>query len=122
MPLAVHVVAAPAGNAEPAAVGRIQEHGVADRGGRDVVADRVHPTGVLVAEHDRQRQARGLHQPVDRVQVGRTDARAADPDDDAPRPAGLGLGPFHQLEGAVVLAEECRSHAAALSSAAFEPR
>jgi hypothetical protein len=31
-----------------------------------------------VAEHERERDAGGSHQAVDRVQVGRADARAAD--------------------------------------------
>ena len=68
------------------------------------VADRVHPAGVLVAEHDRRPQARRLHQPVDRVQVGRAHARAADLDDDVPRRDRLRLGSLDQLERLVVLA------------------
>ena len=51
--LAVHVEPATAGDAEPAAVRRVEEHRVADRGRGDAVADGVHPAGVLVAEHER---------------------------------------------------------------------
>jgi hypothetical protein len=119
--LAVHVEAAPAGHAEAAAVRRVEEHGVADRHRSHGVADGVHPARVLVPEHDRGIDARRRHQPVDRVQVGRADAGAADPDDDAPRPVRLGLGPVDQLERAVVLAEERGLHAAALASVAFAP-
>ena len=118
VPLAVHVEPAAARHAEPAAVRRVDEHGVADLRRRHVVADRVHPAGVLVAEDDRQRQARRLHQPVDRVQVGRADAGAADLDDDVRAPVRLGLGPLDELERAVVLAEKRGSHAATHAAAA----
>ena len=78
---AVHVVAAPARDAEPAAVRRVDEHGVALRDGRDAGADLLDPARVLVAEDARQRHAGRLHQPVDGVQVGGADAGAADPDE-----------------------------------------
>ena len=106
------VLAAPAGDAEAAAPRGVEEHRVAHRRGRDVVADRVHPAGVLVPEDDRDREAGRLHLPVDRVEVGRADAGPADPDDDAPRPARLGLGALDELERAVVLVQERGLHAA----------
>ena len=120
--LAVDVEPASAGHADAAAVRGMDEHGVADRRRRHVVADRMHPAGVLVAEDDRQRQAGGLHEPVLGMKVGRADPGPADLDDDAPRAGRLGLGPLHELERAVVLAEERRSHAATSACAAFSPR
>ena len=95
----------------PQRVRRVDEHGVADGSGGDVVADRVHPARVLVPEHDRRPEAGRLHEPVDGVQVGRADAGAADPDDDVARAARLGLRPFDQLERPVVRAEQRRLHA-----------
>ena len=107
---AEHVDAAPAGHAHAAAVRREDEHGVALGDGRDTCADLVHPACVLVAEDARERDAGGLHQPLDRVQVGRADARAADPDHDVVRVRGLGLRPLDELERLVVFAHECRFH------------
>ena len=78
VPDAVHVVAAAARNAEAAAVRRVDEHRVALRDGGDSRADLFDPAGVLVAEDARQRDAGGLHQPLDRVQVGGADPGAAD--------------------------------------------
>ena len=60
MALAVDVEPASAGHADAAAVCGMDEHGIADRGRRHVVADRVHTPCVLVAEDDGQRQPRGL--------------------------------------------------------------
>ena len=81
VPRAVHVVAAAAGDAEAAAERRVDEHRVALRDRRHPGADLLHPTCVLVAEDARQRDAGGLHQPLDRVQVGGADPGAADPDE-----------------------------------------
>ena len=110
--LAVHVLPAPARDAEPAAVRRVDEHRVADLRRRHVVADRVHPARVLVAEHDRRLQARRLHQPIDRVQVGRADPGAADADDHVARALRLRIRPLDELERPVVLREQRRLHAA----------
>ena len=104
--LAVHVQAAPAGHAETAAVRRVQDHRVADGGRGHVVPGRVHPAGVLVAEDERQPDACRLHQPVLRMEVGRTHACPADANDDVAGADRLGLGAFDQLERTVVLAEE----------------
>ena len=49
---AEHVLAAAAGDAEPAAPRGMEEDRVAHGGCRDVVADRVHPARVLVPEDD----------------------------------------------------------------------
>ena len=122
VPLAVDVEPPPAGHADAAAVRGMDEHGVAHLRRCHVVADRVHPAGVLVAEDDRQGQARGLHEPVLGVQVGRADPGAHDLDDDAPRARRLGLRPLHELERAVVLAEKRRPHAATPTLAPFAPR
>jgi hypothetical protein len=122
MALAVHVEPTPARNTETTAIRRVYEHCIADLGGGDVVADRVHVTRVLVAEHDGCRETRGLHEPIDGMQVGRAHARARDPDDDAPRRVGLRHGPLHELERAVILAEERGSHTEATTPAGFDPR
>ena len=52
VPVAVHVQPAAAGHAQTAAVGRVDEHGVAFRNRRHAVADRVHPARVLVTEDE----------------------------------------------------------------------
>ena len=88
---AMHVVAATARHAQPAAERRVDEHRVALGDRRHVAADARDPARVLVAEHARQRHARGLHQAVDRMQVGRAHARAADADDDIARASRLRL-------------------------------
>ena len=54
--LAVHVVAGPAGAAQPAGRGRVQDDRVADGHVGDRRADLVHPAGVLVAEDVGQRR------------------------------------------------------------------
>ena len=110
------------GHAQAAAVGRVDEHGVALRNRRHAVADRVHPAGVLVAEDDGRLEPRRLHQPVDRVQVGRADAGAADLDDDVAHALRLGHRPLDELEGLVVLGEQRRLHAAAVVTAARAER
>ena len=112
MPFAVHVQPAPARHAEPAAVRRVDEDRVADPRRRHVVAGCVHPAGVLVAEHERQRDADGVHQPVDRVQVGRADAGTADAHDDVACAERLGLGALDELETRVIVGEERGLHAA----------
>ena len=111
---AVHVVAAAAGDAEPAAVRRVHEHRVAggDRG--DAVPDRLDPARVLVAEHARQPDADAFHQAFDRVQIRRADAGAADPHDDVARTRDLRHRPLDELERLVVGAHECRFHGALL--------
>ena len=120
VPLAVDVLPAAARHAQAAAVGGVDEHGVALRDRRHAVADRVHPAGVLVTEDDGRLDARRLHQPVDRVQVGRADAGAADLDDDVAHALGLGHRPLDELERLVVLGEQRRLHAAAVVSARGE--
>ena len=87
---AVHVVPASARDAEAAAVGRIDEDGVALRNGRHAYAGLLDPARVLVPEDTRQRHAGRLHQPVDRVQVGRADPGAADPHEHVARLRDLG--------------------------------
>ena len=85
--LALHVVAGPAGQAQPAGRLRVQDHRVADGHVRDALADLVHPAGVLVADHVGKV---GVHRlgpvAVDDVQVGAADAGAADLDDDVEGP------------------------------------
>src|SRR6476659_1907074 len=85
--LEVHVVAGPAGPAQPAGDQRMQDHLVThgDIGHR--VADGVHPAGVLVAYRVRQCNA-GLRLPLpfQDVKVGAAHPRAADLHDDVPRP------------------------------------
>jgi hypothetical protein len=70
----------------------------------------MHPSGALVPEHHRTLQARRLHLPVDRVQVGRAHASASDADDDVPRRVRFGLRSLDELERTVVLAEKGGSH------------
>ena len=111
MPGAVHVVSATAGDAETAAERRIHDHGISGRDRRHAVADGLDPTGVLVAEHARQRHAGRLHEPVDRMEVGRADPGAADPDEHVLRADRLRRRPVDQLERLVVLAEESSPHA-----------
>ncbi len=111
VPLAVDVEPTAAGHAQAAAVRRVDEDGVSDARSGDVVADRVHPACVLVTEDDGQREAGGLHEAVDRVQVGRAHSGAADLHDDAARAVRLGLGSLDELERAVVRAEERCPHA-----------
>ena len=65
-----------------------------------------------MAEHERQRDADGVHQSVDRVQVGRADAGAADTDDDVAGADRLGLGALDELETRVIVGEERGPHAA----------
>ena len=100
--ITVHVIAAPAGDAQAAAVGRVNDHRVADRDRRDEVADLFHPARVLVAEHARQGDAGGLHQAVDRVQVGRADARPADTNHDVVGSRDHGRGALDQLQRSAV--------------------
>ena len=114
---AVHVVAAPAGDAEAAAVGRVHEHRIALRDRRDAVADLLDPARVLVAEHPRQPHADVLHQALDGVEIGRAHARAADPDDDVGRVRDLGHRPLDELERPVVFAHQCRFHGSLLGLA-----
>jgi hypothetical protein len=114
--LAVHVDAAAAGDAETAAVRGVDEDCIAGRGGGDVVADRLYPARVLVAEDDRRLQARRLHQAFLRVQVGRAHAGAADLHDHVPRRDRLRLGALDQLERLVVLRQKRCSHAARWSA------
>ena len=84
---AVHVVAGPAGPAQAAGRGRVQDHGVADGHVGDRRADLVHPARVLVAQDVGQRGAHGrVPLAVDDVQVGAADAGAADLHDDVERP------------------------------------
>ena len=118
VPVAVHVVAAPARDAEPAAVRRVDEYGVAFRDGRDAGADLLDPACVLVAEDARKRDAGGLHQSLDRVQIGRADSRAADPHEHVRGARRLGHRALDQLERPVILAHEEGSHGAKLSSGA----
>ena len=101
--LAHHVPAAPACHAQPAGVGRADEHGVAHGDGGHEVAHRGDASGVLVTEHDRQRQPGRLHLALDRVQVGRADSRPLDLDQHLVRARELRRLPLDQLERAVVL-------------------
>jgi hypothetical protein len=113
MVLAVHVEAATAGDAEPAAVRRVDQHRIADRRRGDAVADGVDVAGILVAEDDRRPQAGDLHQALDRVHVGRAHACACDPDDDVAVALRLGLRALDELEGPVVGAQQRGPHARA---------
>ena len=111
---AVHVVAAAAGDAEPAAVRRIDEHRVAGRDRGDAVAGRLDPAGVFMAEHARQADADAFHQAFDGVQVRRADTGPADPHDHVARMRDLRHRPLDELERLVVGAHECRFHGALL--------
>ena len=84
--LAVHVVAGPAGAAQPAGDQRMHDHLVALGDVGDRRADRVHPAGVLVADRVRQLDL-GLLGPLalEDVQVGAAHPGAADLDDDVER-------------------------------------
>ena len=85
---AVHVVAGPAGAAQPAGRRRVQDHRVADGHVGDRGADLVHPAGVLVAERVGQRRVhRRVPLALDDVQVGAADPGAADLHDDVERAA-----------------------------------
>ena len=110
VPGAVHVVSAAAGNAETAAERRIHDHGISGRDRRHAVADGLDPARVLVAEHERQRHAGRLHEPVDGMEVGRAHPGAADPDEHVLRADGLRRRPVDQLERLVVLAKESGPH------------
>ena len=99
----------------------MDEHGIAHRRRCHVVADRVHPAGVLVPENDRQGQARGLHEPVLGVQVGRADPAPTTSTTTLLGTRRLGLRPLHELQRAVVLAEQRRPHAATPTLAPFAP-
>ena len=111
VPFAVHVEAATARHAEAAAVGRVDEHGIAYLRRGDAIAHGVHPAGVLVAEHQRQPDADRVHQSLDRVEIGRADAGAADAHDDVARTARLGVRALDELEPSVVIGEERGPHA-----------
>ena len=114
---AMHVVAAAARQAQPAAERRVDEHRIAGNDRRDSVADRLDPPRVLVSEHERERDAGGLHQAVDRVQIRRAHSGSRDPDDDVRRRLGLRGGPVDQLERLVVLPHDSCLHAVAYAAA-----
>ncbi len=118
VPLAVDVLPAAARHAQAAGVGGVDEHGISLRDGRHAGADRMHPAGVLVAEDHGRLEACRLHEPVDGMQVGRADSGAADLDDDVAYALWLGHRPLDELEGLVVLGEQCRLHAAAVVTSA----
>ena len=83
---AVHVVAGPAGMAQPAGGGRMQDDGVAHRHVGDRGADLVHPAGVLVAQDVGQRRVhRRVPLALHDVQVGAAHPGAADLHDDVER-------------------------------------
>jgi hypothetical protein len=111
--LAVHVEAAPARNAESAAVRRVEEHRVSGRRRGDIGPDRVHPARVLVAEHDRRPEPCAFHEALDRVQIGCADPCPADSHNDVAGSDRLRLGPVDELQGPVVFAQERRLHALA---------
>jgi len=101
--LAHHVAAAPARHAQAARVRRADQHRVAHAHGRHQVADGGHVPGVLVPEHDRQRQPGRLHLALDRVEVGGAHACARHLDQHLVRAPELRVRPLDQLERAVVL-------------------
>ncbi len=113
--VAMHVVPAPARHAKPAAPGRIHEHRVALGDRRHTRPNLLDPACVLVAKHERQGDPGRLHQPLDRVEVGGADPRAADADENVRRMRRLGHGPIDELERLVVLAHQCSFHVASLS-------
>ena len=112
VPLAVHVQPAAARHAEAAAVRRVEQHRIADPRRRHAVPGGLHPARVLVPEDDGQRDTRRAHQPVDRMQIGRADACATDPDDDVARSDRLGIRVLDELEPGVVVGEERSLHVA----------
>jgi hypothetical protein len=119
---AEHVDAAPAGHAEAAAVRWEDEHGVALGNRRHAFADLLHPAGVLMPEHARESDAGGLHQPFQRVQVGRAHSRAADADEHVGRTLGLRHRPFDELERLVIFTHECRFHGSPIGVAVSSER
>ena len=89
---AVHVLAGPAGAAQPAGRRRVQDHGVADGDVGHRRADLVHPAGVLVADRVGQRRVHRLGPlALDDVQVGAAHAGAADLDHHVERALDRGL-------------------------------
>src|SRR5690348_11053555 len=116
---AVHVVAGPAGAAQPAGRRGVQDHRVADGHVGDRGADLVHPAGVLVAKRVGQRRVhRRVPLPLDDVQVGAADAGPADLDDNVERALDARLG--HLVDdGLLMIAVDPDSlHWALLSSGA----
>ncbi len=86
-------------------MGGIDDYRIAGVNGRHPVANRLHPSGILVAEHTRQRDTGCLHEAVDRVQVGGADSSAAETHEHVGRPAWLGDRDVDELERTVVLAQ-----------------
>src|SRR5579859_66426 len=120
---AVHVVAGPAGPAQPAGRGRVQDHGVADGHVGDRRADLVYPAGVLVAERVGQRGVhRGVPLPLDDVQVGPADAGPADLHDDVQRALDARLGHLVDDGMGVVTMDPDSLHGAFLSCSWACPR
>jgi hypothetical protein len=85
-PLAVHVVAGPAWQAEAAGHQRVHDHRIAHRYVVDGRAHFLHPSGVFVAQRVREGDTR-LFLPLtfDNVEVGSAQAGATDADDDVER-------------------------------------
>ena len=108
--------AAAARETQAAAVRRVDEHRVTFRNGGDAATDLLDPAGVLMAEHARQRHAGGLHQAVDRVQVGGAHAGAADPHQHVAGVHRLGPRTVDQLERAMVLTHQRGFHHVPFSS------
>ena len=119
--LAVHVVAGPAGAAQPAGDQRVHDHGVADLDVGHAGADLVHPARVLVPRDVGQRRVLDLRPlPLLDVEVGAAQARRADADDDVQRARDLRLVDLVDLERLVVGVQACRDHGTSSSSAWFD--
>ena len=67
------------GRAQPTGDEREAQHRIADLDGGDTRSDLVHPSGVLMAEHQRQRTG---HLGAQQVQIGATDTGRGDADHD----------------------------------------
>src|SRR3954466_989226 len=111
--LAVHVVAQPAGATEAAGDERVDDDGVADLDVRHAGADLVHPAGVLMAGHVRERDA-GPLRPLALldVQVGPAQPGGAALHDHVERPEDPRLVDLLDLQLLVVLVQARCLHTA----------
>ena len=114
--VAVHVAPAPAGNAEPAAVWRVDDHGVAGDHRRDEVSDRLDDACVLVPEHERGAPAGSISPSMAWRSVAQTPAPAIRSSSSSGR-AISGSGRSTSSSGRLYSLWR-RPHAAALSTAA----
>jgi hypothetical protein len=107
--LAVHVLTLPAAEAEPAGSQRVDDHGIAAPHAPDSVPDRLDPAGVLMAERVGQLRLEDvLPDPLDDVQVGAAEARAADPHDHVMRVLQVWLADLVEMQVVLLIAVQSR--------------